>query len=82
MRPGYLCLLALARSSTYDTSTTTFAPDGSYVLGPVPRVEGLFVATGCAALGIAGSAAVGQWLSRWMLEGNPGVDLGHGIELV
>ena len=60
---------------------TTFAPDGSYVLGPVPRAEGLFVATGCAALGIAGSAAVGQWLSRWMLEGNPGVDLGQfGLE--
>jgi glycine/D-amino acid oxidase-like deaminating enzyme len=34
------------------------------------------VATGCAALGIAGSAAIGQWLSRWMLEGNPDVDLG------
>jgi glycine/D-amino acid oxidase-like deaminating enzyme len=25
---------------------TTFAPDGSYLLGPVPGVEGLFVATG------------------------------------
>ncbi len=60
---------------------TTFAPDGSYLLGPVPGVEGLFVATGCAALGIAGSAAIGQWLSRWMLEGNPGADLGQfGLE--
>lgn len=60
---------------------TTFAPDGSYLLGPVPGVEGLFVATGCAALGIAGSAAVGQWLSKWMLEGDPGADLGQfGLE--
>ena len=36
---------------------TTFAPDGAYLIGPVPHVEGLFAATGCAALGIAGSAA-------------------------
>lgn len=54
---------------------TSFAPDGSYVLGPVPGVDGLFFATGCAALGIAGSAAVGRWLARWVLEGHPGEDL-------
>lgn len=54
---------------------TTFAPDGSYLLGPVPGVAGLFLATGCAALGIAGSAAIGHWLAQWMLEGHPGEDL-------
>ena len=54
---------------------TTFAPDGAYLLGPVPGVEGLFLATGCAALGIAGSAAIGRWLARWMLEGDPGENL-------
>jgi len=60
---------------------TTFAPDGSYLLGPVPGVAGLFLATGCAALGIAGSAAVGQWISKWMLEGNPGTNLDQfGLE--
>ena len=60
---------------------TTFAPDGSYLLGPVPGVAGLFLATGCAALGIAGSAAIGQWLARWMLEGQPGEDLAQfGLE--
>ena len=59
----------------YSQGITTFAPDGSYLLGPVPGVHGLFLATGCAALGIAGSAAIGQWLSRWMLDGHPGEDL-------
>lgn len=54
---------------------TTFAPDGSYLIGPIPGIEGLFVATGCAALGIAGSAAVGRWLANWALRGNPGEDL-------
>jgi len=54
---------------------TTFAPDGAYLLGPVPGVDGLFVATGCAALGIAGSAAVGKWLAQWVTHGNPDDDL-------
>jgi sarcosine oxidase subunit beta len=54
---------------------TTFTPDGSYVIGPVPGVDGLFVAGGCAALGIAGSAAVGRWLARWVVIGDPGDDL-------
>jgi glycine/D-amino acid oxidase-like deaminating enzyme len=51
---------------------TTFAPDGNFMLGPVPHVAGLFCASGCAALGIAGSAAVGRWIASWILEGDPG----------
>lgn len=54
---------------------TTFAPDGAYLVGPVPGKEGLFVATGCASLGIAGSAAVGRWLANWITRGEPGEDL-------
>jgi len=54
---------------------TTFAPDGSYLIGPVPGITNLFLATGCAALGIAGSAAVGRWLAKWVIEGHPGEDL-------
>lgn len=54
---------------------TTFAPDGAYLVGPVPNVEGLYLATGCAALGIAGSAAVGKWLANWIVDGAPGEDL-------
>jgi 4-methylaminobutanoate oxidase (formaldehyde-forming) len=55
----------------FNQGITTFAPDGRYLIGPVPGVEGLFVASGCAALGIAGSAAVGRWLASWALEGRP-----------
>ena len=51
---------------------TTFAPDGNYMLGPVPGVAGLHCASGCAALGIAGSAAVGRWIASWVLDGDPG----------
>jgi sarcosine oxidase subunit beta len=59
----------------YKRGLTTFAPDGAYLIGPVPQVEGLFAATGCAALGIAGSAAVGRWLANWVARGEPGEDL-------
>lgn len=48
---------------------TTFAPDGQYVIGPVPGVDGLHLAAGCAALGIAGSAAVGKWLAETVVTG-------------
>jgi 4-methylaminobutanoate oxidase (formaldehyde-forming) len=50
---------------------TTFAPDGRYLIGPVPGIDGLYVASGCAALGIAGSAAIGRWLATWALNGKP-----------
>ncbi len=59
----------------YKRGLTTFAPDGAYLVGPVPQVDGLFAATGCAALGIAGSAAVGRWLAGWVARGDPGEDL-------
>ena len=61
--------------SAYKRGLTTFAPDGAYLIGPVPQVEGLFAATGCAALGIAGSAAVGSWLAGWISRGDPGENL-------
>lgn len=54
---------------------TTFAPDGAYMVGPAPGIENLSIATGCASLGIAGSAAVGRWLSNWITKGDPGEDL-------
>jgi 4-methylaminobutanoate oxidase (formaldehyde-forming) len=67
--------------SAYKRGLTTFAPDGAYLIGPVPQVEGLFAATGCAALGIAGSAAVGSWLAGWITRGDPGEDLSSvGLE--
>ncbi len=65
----------------YSQGVTSFAPDGGYLLGPVPAVEGLFAASACAALGIAGAAAVGRWLAGWVIDGEPGEDLAQfGLE--
>ncbi len=59
----------------YRQGMVTCTPDGWYVLGPVPNRGGLWVATACAAMGIAGSGAVGNWLAQWMTTGDPGDDL-------
>lgn len=62
-------VLADLEVAEYKCGMTTFAPDGRYLIGPVPEVDGLYVASGCAALGIAGSAAVGRWLARLVTTG-------------
>lgn len=59
----------------YRRGITTFAPDGAYLIGPVPGINRLYLATGCAALGIAGSPAIGRWLANWIIDGDPGEDL-------
>ncbi len=59
----------------YQRGMTTFAPDGAYLIGPASGIARLYLAIGCAALGIAGSAAVGQWLAKWVINGDPGEDL-------
>ncbi len=48
----------------------TFTPDAAYVVGPASSVEGLWIATGCGGMGIAGSEAVGRWLVDSILKGN------------
>jgi glycine/D-amino acid oxidase-like deaminating enzyme len=53
----------------------TFTPDGNFLVGQVPSVHGLFAATGCNALGIAGSLLVGQWMSELILEGKTSTDI-------
>jgi sarcosine dehydrogenase len=52
----------------------TFTPDGNYLLGAVPTVEGLWVAAGCNAIGIAGSLLVGEWMAELILDGRTAVD--------
>lgn len=59
----------------YRQGMVTCTPDGRYLLGPIPHLAGLWLATGCGGMGIAGSAAVGKWLADWVVDGSPGEDL-------
>jgi 4-methylaminobutanoate oxidase (formaldehyde-forming) len=52
----------------------TYTPDGQFVVGPVPGIHGLFVATGCCAHGIAGSGGVGRAVAEAVLGESPSVD--------
>jgi 4-methylaminobutanoate oxidase (formaldehyde-forming) len=53
----------------------TFTPDGNFLVGQVPSVHGLYAATGCNALGIAGSLLIGQWMSELIVDGEASADL-------
>jgi 4-methylaminobutanoate oxidase (formaldehyde-forming) len=53
----------------------TFTPDGQYLVGAVPSIDGLWVAAGCNAIGIAGSLLIGEWLAELVQDGRTREDL-------
>jgi glycine/D-amino acid oxidase-like deaminating enzyme len=54
----------------------TMSPDGRFVVGPVPDLPGLWVASGCNGSGFSSSPAIGEALADWIISGNapPGVE--------
>lgn len=50
-------------------------PDGLPILGPVPHVQGLFMAAGHEGDGIALSPITGQIIAEWIAEGSPSMDV-------
>ncbi|MCP5366263.1 MAG: FAD-dependent oxidoreductase [Hyphomicrobiales bacterium] len=50
------------------------SPDGEPIMGPAPDLDNLFLACGFTS-GIAASGGAGQAMARWILEGDPGMDL-------
>jgi len=53
----------------------TMTPDGGFLAGPVPSVDGLWTLTGCNGSGFSFSPVLGQLLAEWVIEGEPSVDL-------
>jgi glycine/D-amino acid oxidase-like deaminating enzyme len=49
----------------------TMSQDGRFVVGPVPDVPGLWVASGCNGSGFSSSPALGEALADW-IAGTPG----------
>lgn len=50
-------------------------PDNNAVLGPAAGVNGLMLANGFSGHGLMHAPAVGQLISEWILDGEPGIDL-------
>jgi glycine/D-amino acid oxidase-like deaminating enzyme len=53
----------------------TMTPDGRFLAGPVPGVQGLWTATGCNGSGFSISAGIGRALAEWIVGGEPTIDL-------
>jgi glycine/D-amino acid oxidase-like deaminating enzyme len=49
----------------------TMSPDGRFVVGPVPDLPGLWVASGCNGSGFSSSLAIGEALAAWITSGTP-----------
>ncbi len=65
----WLPALADARVARAWAGMRTFAPDHRFVVGPDPRLHGLFWAAGLGGHGITCAPVVGKLLSDWVLEG-------------
>ena len=54
----------------------TMTPDGRFVIGPVPGLPGLWVASGCNGSGFSSSLAIGEALAAWICGHSERLDLG------
>ena len=59
----------------YVAGPSAYTPDGQFVLGSVPDVEGFYVASGCCGSGIGASGGVGRAIADLAIEGETGFDL-------
>jgi glycine/D-amino acid oxidase-like deaminating enzyme len=53
----------------------TMSPDGRFVVGPVPDVPGLWVASGCNGSGFSSSLALGEALAGQIFRGFAAIDI-------
>ncbi len=68
-------LLNSVQLKHYVSGPSTYTPDGHFVIGPLPEVEGFLVASGCCGLGVAASGGVGRAISELVLGAAGGLDL-------
>jgi len=64
-----------AEVNSLTTVPESFTPDTAYMLGEVPGVKNLFVATGMNSVGITSAGGAGRALAQWMDQGYPEEDL-------
>jgi len=70
-----LPVLQTAQVREFRGGIPTMTADGHHILGPAPRVEGFYFASGCNVAGLSISPAVGELLAEWIVDGRPPVDL-------
>jgi sarcosine oxidase, subunit beta len=60
--------------STYIKGLSNYTPDGNFVLGAIPSLDGFLAATGCAGAGIAMSGGIGRLVAELAMGCTPFVD--------
>ncbi|MDE0891763.1 MAG: FAD-binding oxidoreductase [Planctomycetota bacterium] len=61
--------------SHYVSGPSSYTPDGNFILGACPGVDGYLVASGCCGSGIAASGGVGRALAELITKGESSFDL-------
>src|SRR6266540_1488406 len=67
--------LRRARVAVHRGGAPTMTPDGRPLLGPVPGLDGFYVASGCCVGGLSLSPAAGRALADLILDGKSDPDL-------
>jgi 4-methylaminobutanoate oxidase (formaldehyde-forming) len=60
--------------SSYIKGLSNYTPDGNFVLGAFPGMNGFLAATGCSGAGIAMSGGIGRLIAELCLEQRPFID--------
>jgi 4-methylaminobutanoate oxidase (formaldehyde-forming) len=67
--------LASAQAKLLLNGPESFTPDGNFILGEAPELEGYFVCAGFNSAGIANSGGAGKLVAQWIVDGEPPMDL-------
>jgi glycine cleavage system aminomethyltransferase T/glycine/D-amino acid oxidase-like deaminating enzyme len=59
---------------TFFCGPESFTPDGSFLMGESPEVDGLFVASGLNSLGILSAGGMGRLMAEMIVHGNASQD--------
>lgn len=52
-----------------------YTPDCQPIIGPLPGARGFWTASGMSLNGFGAAGGVGKWLTEWIIDGEPSLDL-------
>ena len=70
-----LPVLETAEVRTLVNGPESFTPDGAFILGESPDLDGFYLGCGMNSVGMASGGGVGRALAEWIMDGRPSTDL-------
>ncbi len=67
--------LATAEVKLLLNGPESFTPDGNFILGEAPNLDGYFVCAGFNSAGIANAGGAGKLVAQWIVDDEPPMDL-------